>query len=87
MIIGRGNDLSTPRIDLDVPESLDPEPSALCGVQGHIVPSLVVVRVGKPPGVSRPGNRDSQMVVMRFLNRVHYNDLIRPLELGIHQQI
>ncbi|KAH9427099.1 Chitin synthase, class 8 [Pyricularia oryzae] len=39
--------------------------SGLYEVQGHIVPFLVVVKVGKPSEVSRPGNRgkrDSQMV-------------------------
>jgi chitin synthase len=112
MIIGQGNDRSTPRIVLDilgVPESVDPEPlsfeslgegqkqhnmgkvySGLYEVQGHIVPFLVVVKVGKPSEVSRPGNRgkrDSQMVIMRFLNRVHYNDPMSPLELEMHHQI
>jgi chitin synthase len=112
MIIGQGNDKSTPRIVLDilgVPESVDPEPlsfeslgegqkqhnmgkvySGLYEAQGHIVPFLVVVKVGKPSEVSRPGNRgkrDSQMVIMRFLNRVHYNAPMSPLELEIHHQI
>jgi chitin synthase len=39
---------------------------------------------------SRPGNRgkrDSQMIVMRFLNRVHYNLPMAPLELEMHHQI
>lgn len=38
----------------------------------------------------RPGNRgkrDSQMVLMRFLNRVHYNLPMTPLELELHHQI
>lgn len=112
MIIGQGNDKSTPRIVLDilgVPESVDPEPlsfeslgegqkqhnmgkiySGLYEVQGHIVPFLVLVKVGKPTEVSRPGNRgkrDSQMVIMRFLNRVHYNEPMSPLELEMHHQI
>jgi len=41
-------------------------------------------------GVSKPGNRgkrDSQMVLMRFLNRVHYNLPMTPLELEMHHQI
>ena len=45
--------------------------SGLYEVQGHIVPFLVIVKVGKPSEVSRPGNRgkrDSQMILMRFLN-------------------
>ncbi|KAI1817519.1 glycosyltransferase family 2 protein [Poronia punctata] len=64
--------------------------SGLYEVQGHIVPFLVVVKVGKPSEVSRPGNRgkrDSQMVVMRFLNRVHYNLPMSPLELEMYHQI
>lgn len=77
VIIGQGNDRSTPRIVLDilgVPESVDPEPlsfeslgegqkqhnmgkvySGLYEVQGHIVPFLVIVKVGKPSEVSRYG--------------------------------
>ena len=42
-----------------------------CG--GHVVPYLVVVKVGKPTERQRPGNRgkrDSQMVIMHFLNKV-----------------
>ncbi|EEP81670.1 chitin synthase 6 [Uncinocarpus reesii 1704] len=64
--------------------------SGLYEVQGHIVPFLVVVKVGKPSEVSRPGNRgkrDSQMLLMRFLNRVHYNAPMSPLELEMHHQI
>ncbi|KAK8160190.1 CHS5 chitin synthase, class V [Phyllosticta citribraziliensis] len=64
--------------------------SGLYEVQGHIVPFVVVVKVGKPSEVSRPGNRgkrDSQMVLMRFLNRVHYNLPMAPLELELHHQI
>ncbi|KAK7997889.1 hypothetical protein PG989_005929 [Apiospora arundinis] len=59
--------------------------SGLYEVQGHIVPFLVVVKVGKPSEVSRPGNRgkrDSQMVIMRFLNRVHYNLAMSPPGAG-----
>ncbi|CAJ2514270.1 Uu.00g023890.m01.CDS01 [Anthostomella pinea] len=64
--------------------------SGLYEVQGHIVPFMVVVKVGKPSEVSRPGNRgkrDSQMVTMRFLNRVHYNLAMSPLELEMYHQI
>ncbi|KAI1148383.1 chitin synthase [Nemania diffusa] len=64
--------------------------SGLYEVQGHIVPFLVIVKVGKPSEVSRPGNRgkrDSQMILMRFLNRVHYNLPMSPLELEIYHQI
>ena len=64
--------------------------SGLYEVQGHIVPFMVIVKVGKPSEVSRPGNRgkrDSQMIVMRFLNRVHYNLAMSPLELEMYHQI
>ncbi|KXT09945.1 hypothetical protein AC579_9730 [Pseudocercospora musae] len=64
--------------------------SGLYEVQGHIVPFIVIVKVGKPSEVSRPGNRgkrDSQMILMRFLNRVHYNMPMTPLELEMHHQI
>ncbi|ORY18556.1 chitin synthase 6 [Clohesyomyces aquaticus] len=64
--------------------------SGLYEVQGHIVPFLVVVKVGKPSEVSKPGNRgkrDSQIILMRFLNRVHYNLPMTPLELEMHHQI
>ena len=47
--------------------------SGLYECAGHVVPYLVVVKVGKPTERSRPGNRgkrDSQMVIMHFLNKV-----------------
>lgn len=40
---------------------------------GHVVPYIVVVKVGKPSERPKPGNRgkrDSQMVIMHFLNKV-----------------
>jgi chitin synthase len=64
--------------------------AGLYEVQGHIVPFMVVVKIGKPSEVSRPGNRgkrDSQMIMMRFLNRVHYNAPMSPLELEMYHQI
>jgi chitin synthase len=64
--------------------------SGLYEVQGQIVPFMVIVKVGKPSEVSRPGNRgkrDSQMIMMRFLNRVHYNAPMSPLELEMYHQI
>lgn len=48
--------------------------SGLYEVSGHVVPYLVVVKMGKPTERSRPGNRgkrDSQMLLMRFLNKVY----------------
>jgi chitin synthase len=40
---------------------------------GHVVPYVVVVKVGKPTERPKPGNRgkrDSQMLLMHFLNKV-----------------
>lgn len=42
---------------------------------GHVVPYLVVVKVGKPTERPKPGNRgkrDSQMLLMHFLNKVSH---------------
>lgn len=55
-----------------------------------MVPYLVVVKVGKPSERSRPGNRgkrDSQIVLMRFLNRVHEDSEMAPMELEMYHQI
>ncbi|KAJ6448404.1 chitin synthase-domain-containing protein [Mycena sanguinolenta] len=49
--------------------------SGLYECKGCIVPSLVLVKVGKPTERSRPGNRgkrDSQMVMMHFLNKMYH---------------
>ncbi|KIO12070.1 glycosyltransferase family 2 protein [Pisolithus tinctorius Marx 270] len=57
---------------------------------GHVMPYLVVVKVGKLTERSCPRNRgkhDSQMAVMHFLNKVHYNMLMNPLELKMYHQI
>ncbi|GLB39511.1 putative TRAFAC class myosin-kinesin ATPase superfamily, myosin family protein [Lyophyllum shimeji] len=64
--------------------------SGLYECAGHVVPYLVVVKVGKPTERSRPGNRgkrDSQMVLMHFLNKVHFNSPMNPLELEMYHQI
>lgn len=58
--------------------------------KGHIVPYLVVVKVGKPTERAKPGNRgkrDSQMILMRFFNKVHYDAPMVPLELEMYHQI
>ncbi|OJA15006.1 hypothetical protein AZE42_10205 [Rhizopogon vesiculosus] len=57
---------------------------------GHVVLYLVVVKIGKPSERSRldnRGQRDSQMVIMHFLNKAHFNTLMNPLELEISHQI
>ncbi|EJU01525.1 glycosyltransferase family 2 protein [Dacryopinax primogenitus] len=64
--------------------------SGLYECEGHVVPYIVLVKVGKPTERSRPGNRgkrDSQMVLMHFLNKVHFNSPMNPLELEIYHQI
>jgi chitin synthase len=64
--------------------------SGLYECSGHVVPYLVVVKVGKPTERSRPGNRgkrDSQLVLMRFLNRVHFGTPMNPMELEINHHI
>ncbi|KAK0523106.1 Chitin synthase, class 8 [Tilletia horrida] len=57
---------------------------------GHVVPYLVAVKCGKPTERQRPGNRgkrDSQLVLMRFLNKVHFGLPMNPLELEMYHQI
>ena len=47
--------------------------SGLYECSGHVVPYLVLVKIGRPTERSRPGNRgkrDSQMLLMSFLNKV-----------------
>ncbi|KAJ3417367.1 hypothetical protein HDV05_004832 [Chytridiales sp. JEL 0842] len=64
--------------------------SGLYEVMGHVVPYVVVVKVGKPNERHRPGNRgkrDSQMILMRFLSRVHFNQEMTPLELELYHQM
>ncbi|KAF9225027.1 glycosyltransferase family 2 protein [Gyrodon lividus] len=64
--------------------------SGLYECSGHVVPYLVLVKVGKPTERSRPGNRgkrDSQMAIMHFLNKVHFNSPMNPLELEMYHQI
>ncbi|TFK50010.1 glycosyltransferase family 2 protein [Heliocybe sulcata] len=64
--------------------------SGLYETGGHVVPYLVVVKAGKPNERSRPGNRgkrDSQMLLMRFMNKVHFSSPMSPLELEMYHQI
>ena len=67
--------------------------SGLYECAGHVVPYIVVVKVGKPTERSRPGNRgkrDSQMLLMHFLNKVgrmklFFVDMTRPFVTGTFQ--
>jgi chitin synthase len=64
--------------------------SGLYECAGHVVPYMVLVKVGKPTERARPGNRgkrDSQMLLMHFLNKVHFNAPMNPLELEMYHQI
>ncbi|KAI8074645.1 chitin synthase-domain-containing protein [Gongronella butleri] len=64
--------------------------SGLYETSGHVVPYLVVVKCGKPSERQKPGNRgkrDSQLVLMQFLNRVHFDAPMNPLQLEIFHQM
>ncbi|EKD21610.1 uncharacterized protein L3040_004834 [Drepanopeziza brunnea f. sp. 'multigermtubi'] len=66
--------------------------SGLYEYEGNVVPYLVVVKVGKESeqSKSKPGNRgkrDSQILLMSFLNRVHHRAPMCPLELEMFHQI
>ena len=63
--------------------------SGLYEFEGHVVPYIVVVKCGRPTERARPGNRgkrDSQILLMRWLNRVHFDTAMSPLELEIYHQ-
>ncbi|KAJ5679200.1 Chitin synthase 6 [Penicillium macrosclerotiorum] len=66
--------------------------SGLYEYEGNVVPYIVVVKVGKESEQrkSKPGNRgkrDTQVLLMHFLNRVHHRGPMSPLELEIFHQI
>ena len=51
---------------------------------------IVVVKVGKPSERAKPGNRgkrDSQILLLHYLNRVHFDAPMNPLELEIYHQM
>ena len=95
-ILGASRDISPPALSCEgLGEGMQQHNmakvySGLYEVQGHIVPYIVLVKVGKPTEINKPGNRgtrDSQMLLMRFLNRVHYNLPMNPMELELYHQI
>ncbi|OUM64510.1 glycosyltransferase family 2 protein, partial [Piromyces sp. E2] len=58
----------------------------------HQVPTIVVVKCGNPDEIndSKPGNRgkrDSQVILMNFLNRIIFNDRMTPLDYELAYQI
>jgi chitin synthase len=66
--------------------------SGLYEYEGNVVPYIVIVKVGKESEQTKakPGNRgkrDSQILLMSFLNRVHHRAPMNPLELEIFHQI
>ncbi|KAJ2797696.1 Chitin synthase, class 6, partial [Coemansia helicoidea] len=64
--------------------------SGLYEFKGHVVPYLVVVKCGTPQERTRPGNRgkrDTQIMLMRFFNKVYFDAPMTPLELEIYHQI
>ncbi|KAF2472951.1 uncharacterized protein BDR25DRAFT_341731 [Lindgomyces ingoldianus] len=66
--------------------------SGLYEFEGNVVPYIVVVKMGKESEQSKakPGNRgkrDSQILLMSFLNRVHNRSAMNPLELEMFHQI
>jgi chitin synthase len=64
--------------------------SGLYEINGHVVPYLVVAKVGAPNERQKPGNRgkrDSQLVLMQFLNRVHYDAPMNPMQLEMYHQM
>ncbi|KUJ16520.1 uncharacterized protein LY89DRAFT_734620 [Mollisia scopiformis] len=66
--------------------------SGLYEYEGNVVPYIVVVKVGKESEQqkAKPGNRgkrDSQILLMSFLNRVHHRSPMNPLELEMFHQI
>ncbi|KAI1244141.1 hypothetical protein MGN70_014010 [Eutypa lata] len=66
--------------------------SGLYEYEGNVVPYIVVVKVGKESeqAKAKPGNRgkrDSQILLMSFLNRVHHRAPMNPLELEMFHQV
>ncbi|KAJ2317066.1 hypothetical protein IWW52_003323 [Coemansia sp. RSA 2704] len=64
--------------------------SGLYEFEGHVVPFMVVVKVGTPDEANRSGNRgkrDSQILLMSFFNKVHFDLPMTPLELEVYHQI
>ncbi|KAI9489097.1 chitin synthase-domain-containing protein [Zychaea mexicana] len=58
--------------------------------EGHCVPYVVVIKVGKSTERNKPGNRgkrDSQIICMDFLRKVHFDSEMTPLELSIYHNI
>ncbi|KAJ3044792.1 hypothetical protein HDV00_000669 [Rhizophlyctis rosea] len=64
--------------------------SGLYQVKARAVPFILVVKVGKENEKAKPGNRgkrDSQMILMKFLNKVHFHSPMTPLDLEMYHHI
>ncbi|KAF8972826.1 hypothetical protein BGZ46_010035 [Entomortierella lignicola] len=64
--------------------------SGLYEFEGHMVPYVVVTKVGMPNETSKPGNRgkrDSQLILMNFLNSIHTGKKMCPLELEMYHHM
>ncbi|KAJ3292979.1 hypothetical protein HDU79_000823 [Rhizoclosmatium sp. JEL0117] len=64
--------------------------SGLYSIHARYIPFIVVMKVGKEGETAKPGNRgkrDSQMILMKFLNRVHFGTPMSPLELELFHHI
>ncbi|KAJ3259390.1 hypothetical protein HK103_002293 [Boothiomyces macroporosus] len=54
------------------------------------VPTILIVKVGGPDEIVKPGNRgkrDSQMILMRFLQNITFNERMCPLEYDMFQKM
>ncbi|OLY80580.1 Chitin synthase 8 [Smittium mucronatum] len=64
--------------------------SGLYEVSGHTVPYLLIVKCGTPSETIKRGNRgkrDSQILLMRFFNKVFFDLPMTPLELELFHQM
>lgn len=64
--------------------------SGLYENDGNVVPFIVVVKCGNKYEHAKKGNRgkrDSQIMLMKFLNKVHYQKPMSPLELELFHQM
>jgi chitin synthase len=64
--------------------------SGLYHMQGRAIPYLVVIKCGTEKETSRAGNRgkrDSQMILMKWANKIFFNLEMTPLELEMYRHV
>ncbi|KAI8615321.1 chitin synthase-domain-containing protein [Chytriomyces sp. MP71] len=64
--------------------------SGLYSIHARYIPFIYVCKCGKEGETAKPGNRgkrDSQMILMKFLNRVNFGTPMSPLELDMYHHI